>query len=71
MGVSSWSDGGRDFARVASRSKFDEITDLNTLNYLEGKGQMLLDRNCPKEAAKFFSMTIKLRTLMIIKKHCI
>jgi len=61
---------GRLTARVAKRFQDSEVTDENTLKYLENHMNKALLLGHPKEASKFFSLTIKLRTLMIIKKHC-
>jgi hypothetical protein len=62
---------GRLTARVAKRVADSEVTDENTLKYLEHNMNKALLSGNPKEAAKFFSLTIKIRTLIIIKKHCI
>ena len=57
-------------ASVKTRVPDSEVTDMNTLLYLENNMNKALLSEHPKEAAKFFSLTIKLRTLMMIKKHC-
>lgn len=57
--------------KIGSISPMELIpTDSINLKYLERNINRALLLGHPKEAAKFFSLTIKLRTLMIIKKHC-
>jgi len=58
-------------ARVQPRRKINYVTDEMTIKYLDRQYNLCLERNHPKEAAKFFSLTIKLKAFMIIKDHCI
>jgi len=53
-------------AKVVQRDS-TPISDDNTLAYLEMKS-----RECnPRQSSRFLYLIIKLRMLMIIKKHCV
>ena len=66
----SQDEGGEEIVISAESRKIQDSTDENTLNFIELHANSEYVSLRPKEAAKFFSLTIKLRTLMIIKKHC-